>query len=146
MAIANSVQLYINGRQQTHNIVMPVQLGGFLDEQLDEATISLRASKNEYFSPLSCAELIINNEVYWSKRGDGFTRTETKYFIVADDKVTETPNRGVNYTGKRFYNHELYLLEATKILERVVVRSLTFTNDLGRNYTENSSLAEPVWG
>lgn len=139
MAYRNSVQLFINGRQQTASLVMPVTMGEFLDEQLDEMTVSLRYSRRDNFPPLSRAEIVINNELYWSNRGDGNTKRKTYYFVVSDDSATETP------THSNRYNHELYLLEATKVTERCVVDTVTYTNDLGRNYTENAGVAEPVW-
>ncbi len=139
MAIKNRVKLYIDGRNQTCGLVMPVKVGEFLDEQLDEATVSLRNVKRDNFPPLTCAEMVIENELYWTKEGDGETREKTCYFIVADDNAEEAPP----HSG--LYNHELYLMEVTKAAERVIVDSLTFTNDIGRNYTLNTGYAEPVW-
>ncbi|MDE7329971.1 MAG: hypothetical protein K2N30_02585, partial [Clostridia bacterium] len=62
-------------------------------------------------------------------------RKETKYYIVADDSAEEMLIR------KGFYNHDLYLIEVTKIAECYVVDTLTFTNDAGRSYTENAGYA-----
>ena len=41
--------------------------------------------------------------------------------------------------------HELYLIEVTKVTECIVVDALTYTNDIGRNYTEKAPYAQPKW-
>ena len=61
------------------------------------------------------------------------------YYVIANDNATEfTPGSGL-------YNHELYLIEVTKVTECIVVDPLTYTNDIGRNYTENAPYAQPKW-
>lgn len=139
MAIKNSYEIYIDGRNQTYGAVMPIKLGEFLDEQLDEATVSLRSVKRSNYPPLTPVEIRVKNTLYWTKEGDGETREKTYYFVVADDTAEEMPP----HSG--LYNHELYLMEVTKIAERVIVDSLTYTNDLGRVYTKNAVVAEPVY-
>lgn len=139
MAIKNSYEIYIDGRNQTYGAVLPLKIGEFLDEQLDEATVSLRCIKRANFAPLTPVEIRVKNILYWSREGDGETREKTYYFIVAEDNAEEMPP----HSG--LYNHELYLMEVTKAAERVIVDSLTYTNDIGRVYTNTESYAVPIW-
>lgn len=142
MAIKNSVYVYIDGINRTPSAVLPLKTGNFLDERLDECRLSLRVIKKKNFAPLTPVEIIINNEFYLGTRESRRTikkRTQTKHFIVANDNATETQ------IGSGLYNHELYLIEVTKIAECVVVDTLTFTNDLGRSYTANATVLTPEW-
>nr|DAR02887.1 MAG TPA: hypothetical protein [Caudoviricetes sp.] len=116
------------------------KFGNLLDERLDEGYITLKHLKQEQpFRPFTLVkiELTNANTAYRSKikeySGDDITQslsknmlTQTKeeYFFVADDNVTNYPN------GSEFYNHSLYLIEITKILERFIGDSITFTNPL----------------
>ena len=135
MAIKNSYEIYIDGRNQTYGAVMPFKIGEFLDERLDESTVSLRGIKCANFAPLTPVEIRVKNTLYWSIEGDGKTRKKTYYFIIADDNAEEMPpNSGL-------YNHELYLMEVTKAAERVIVDSLTYTNTMGKIYTKNQKSA-----
>lgn len=136
MAVRNSAAVYINGINYTHYVVMPLKWGNFLDEQLDETIITLRRSKKKVFPPLTPVEVRLTNELYWGNVTDK-TNTEVKQFVVANDSVTEVPN------GKGLFDHELSLIELTKVLECIVVDTCTFTNDLGRNYTKNATTVDP---
>lgn len=116
------------------------KFGNLLDERLDEGYITLKHLKQEQpFRPFTLVkiELTNANTAFRSKikeySGDDITQsllknmlTQTKeeYFFVADDNVTNYPN------GSEFYNHSLYLIEITKILERFIGDSITFTNPL----------------
>ena len=53
-----------------------------------------------------------------------------KTFFVATDKADEKP------VGSGYFNHELYLIEETKWLERFLIPATGFVNALGRNYTD----------
>jgi len=141
MAIKNSAYIYINGINRTPNVVTPLKWGNLLDERLDEFQLSLRQIEKENFAPLTPVEIQLTNELYWGydDRTTEELRTETKYYVVANDNAEETQ------IGSGLYNHDLYLLEATKSAECYVVDSLTFTNSLGRVYTENAPLATPIW-
>lgn len=138
MAIKNSYEIYIDGRNQTYCAVMPLKLGEFLDEQLDEATVSLRGCKRSNFAPLTPVEIRVKNTLYWTEEGDGKTREKVYRFVVADDNAEEMPP----HSG--LYNHELYLMEVTKVTERAIVDSLTYTNDLGRNYIIGAAPVIPI--
>lgn len=145
MAIKNTVCIFIDGYNYTGNLVLPVKIGNFLDERLDEATVSLRRSRTRHFAPLTPVELVYYQTEYYGKPNtNSYTavrkKTSVQQFIVADDNATEV------IPGSGYYNHELYLIELTKSAERVVVDTITYTNVLGRNYTEgNTLLADPVY-
>ena len=132
MAIRNKFAVYINGINYTHNAVVPLKWANFLDEQLDETIVTLRHVQRKVFSPLTPVEIRLTNELYWKVNGPTVSvRKETKQFIIANDNASESP------VGKKFYDHELYLIELTKILECIIVDTCTYTNDFGRIYTKN---------
>lgn len=140
MAIKNSFAVYIDGINRTGKAVMPLKWADFLDERLDECYLSLRKIEKSSFQPLTPVEIKFSNKLYWAKGEDGEetipdVEKRTKRFLVADDNAIENP------IGSGLYDHELYLIEVTKYAECIVVDTVTFTNDIGRNYTEN---AQPV--
>lgn len=137
MAIENNVAIWIDGINRTPNLVLPLKYGNFLDERLDECNVSLRLIDEEDFSPLTPVEITITNKQIFGSRVTE-TVEETLYYIVANDDATEV------ILGEGIYNHELYCIEVTKIAECVVVDTLTFTNDLGRVYTDNATKVIPI--
>lgn len=142
MSIKNSIYVYIDGINRTSRTVMPLKWGNFLDEQLDECRLSLRGIKKANFEPLTPVDVVLNNEVYYgtgNAKRTAYNKTVEKHYVIANDNAEETQ------IGSGLYNHELYLIEVTKIAECAVVDAITFTNDLGRNYTENATLSEPIW-
>lgn len=140
MAIQNQISVYIDGINRTANVVLPIKFGNFLDERLDECQLSLRGVKKEHFSQLTPVEIHINSTIYWGTNNKRIDRTQEKVyrFIIANDNGSEMQ------VGRGLYNHDLYLIEVTKGAELYVVDTLTFTNDLGRNYTSNATAVEPV--
>ena len=144
MAIKNTFTVYIDGINRTSRAVMPLKYGDFLDERLDECHLGLRAIKKENFTPLTPVEINIENELYWGtddkkSRATETVREETRYYLIANDAAEEIQ------IGRGIYNHDLYLIEVTKIAECYIFDTLTFTNDLGRNYAENLIYAQPDW-
>lgn len=145
MAMHNDIAVYVNGINRTSNLVVPIKYGNFLDERLDEMTVCLRRVKKSDFPPFSAVEINIRQTEYFgdwksAEVNKVKTQTVTKRFFVANDDGKEV------VPGTDIYNHDLYLLEPTKILERVVTDSLTVTNALGRNYSgETSEYAEPIF-
>lgn len=143
MAIRTQTTVYIGGINRTARTVMPIKFGNFLDERLDECNLSLRAVKVEEFSPLTPVEIRVKQTEYFGDWNNNPTLSGEEdeqifYYIVANDTATEVR------PGSGLYNHELYLLEVTKAAECVVVDALTYTNDIGRNYTENATPVEPI--
>lgn len=138
MSYINGYTVYIEGINRTHNAVMPLKWGDFLDERLDEAKLSLRRIKKEHFSPLTPVEIILSNKQFWyrDKFKDAKETTEeenrTKYFLIADDNARENP------VGSGYYDHDISLIEVTKCAECITCDTQTVTNDIGKNYTENA--------
>ncbi len=121
----------------TKKAVFPLKFGDLLDERLDEGYITLKNLKREQpFTPLSFIRVTITNtpEALYLVDGKMQRKTEeiTKYFFVAIDKVNEYP------VGSERYTHDIYFIEITKLSERFMCESITFTNALGNIYTENS--------
>ena len=58
-----------------------------------------------------------------------------QYYIIATDNAYEQ-ERG---TGR--YEHQIYLIELTKIAEGYIGDNMTFTNALGNNFTEGNNFA-----
>lgn len=145
MAIRNEISVYIDGLNRTYQTVMPIKFGNFLDERLDECNLSLRGVKKEFFSPLTPVEIHVESIEYFGDWNNNPTLTgnvhgDVFYFVIGNDNANEVrPGSGI-------YNHELYCLEVTKVAECIAVDALTYTNDIGRNYTSNAAFAEPVWG
>lgn len=138
MAIRNTAEIYIRGRNFTHYAVMPLKWGNLLDERLDEMYLSLRMCPVENFKPLTPVEIHYSNQLYFGKYNDGNPQTQIKRYLVADDaNVQENP------VGRNLYDHDIYLIELTKILECITVDTNTVTNDLGRIYTENAEVVSP---
>ncbi len=142
MAIRNSYAVFIDGINRTSKAVMPLKWADFLDERLDECYLSLRGIKRKNFPPLTPVEILLSNVLYWTagEKGEETRRDpekRTKRFLIADDNATESP------LGTGLYDHELYLIEITKFSERVIVDTVTFTNDIGRNFTGNATPVTP---
>ena len=104
----------------TSRVPFPIKWSNLLDEQLDEATLTILRTKTETFPPFTAVTISWRN-------GDDATY-ETKTYFVATDKAEEIP------PGSGRYNHELYLIEETKWLERFIILSTGFVNALGRTY------------
>lgn len=116
------------------------KFGNLLDERLDEGYITLKHLKQEQpFRPFTLVKIELTNantafrskikeysgdDITQSLSKNMLTQTKEEYFFIADDNVTNYPN------GSEFYNHSLYLIEITKILERFIGDSITFTNPL----------------
>ena len=123
--------IIIDGVNYTKNAVLPIKWGGLLDERLDEGHLSLKSVAKNIFEPLTPVELSL-----------GITakpQTETCDFVVASDEASENP------PGSGQYDHELTLIEPTKLLERIPCETLSFQNSLGRTYTYDAVPAEPVY-
>ena len=138
--------------------VFPLITANLLDEQLDEVNLELKRVKKEIFLPNSvCRLTIINtpsskfnkeyldgvsymtkylttrandNNVSMKSNEDGtITQTKSIYFLTANDQAIEKPIKS------GLYEHKIYLIEITKIMEGFIGDSITFTNPLGNNYT-----------
>lgn len=127
----------------------PIRHADLLDEQLDEASLTMKQVPAEIFQPLTYVKITHTNisegifsDTYLErikKRSDRTTTitvddngkvTETLalFYVIANDNSIEVP------IGSGRYDHTLYLIELTKILEGFIGDSITFTNALGNNY------------
>ena len=113
-------QIYLDGEWKPLNgLTNPVNIGQRLDERLDEAIINIKGSTLEYIPPTT--RIILTTDA-------GSEQEKDHYFIVANDNSVEVP------LGSGKYNHELSLIEATKLLEGIQCQTLTFTNSNGESY------------
>ena len=129
MVTTNKISVTIDGADYSKHIVFPVKWNDLLDERLDEARVSLRAIQQEVFQPLLPVTIILK---------DFEGNTKQLAYVISGDLANELP------PGSGLYNHELVLIEQTKILEGFLVDTMTFTNDLGRNYTNAAIKSTPV--
>lgn len=140
----------------TSKCVFPLKIADFLDEQLDEVNLFIKNTSTEYFEPQTIFAITLvnypecvlsdsdienikarsqNSDIEYTTietgNADGkrLKETITKYFILATDNSVEKP------IGSGKFEHQIYLIELTKILEGFIGDSITFTNTLGNNYT-----------
>lgn len=123
----NRFRVFVDGKNVTKRVPFPVKWANLLDERLDEARITVQSLSDKLIEPLTPVDIYMEY--------DG-TMIE-KHFLVATDSAREVP------IGKRQWDHEMYLIEETKYLEGFICSSISFTNDLGRLYTDGAPLAKP---
>lgn len=160
----NNIRVTIGDTDYTSYVVSPLKMGNLLDERLDEVNLTLRYISEPYFEPQTLVKIYITNnpEAHYNAEmaddilkesdynfsngvsSDGHLKhildssrikqTYTKYFIVASDNASEI------IPGSGRFEHEIYLIERTKLLEGFICDSLTFTNPNGLVYDEPKSL------
>ena len=136
--VTNKYEVIIGKINYTHYCVMPLKGANLLDERLDEVYLPLRHIPVEVFQPLTPVQIIIHNKVHFNENV-AYSKDKTLYFVVANDNnIVESP------VGSGKYNHDIYLVETTKVAECIIVDSLTYTNDLGRNYAKNPKPITPT--
>lgn len=147
---------FVRGRYDdyTKHAVFPLKTADLLDEQLDECEVTLKRVPLEYIQPMTPVRLTLTNTpsarflspetvinrqendnvaITFDNNTKKITETLTRDYIVANDYAIEQP------VGSGKYNHQLYLIELTKILEGYIVDSLAFTNPLGNDYVGENS-------
>ena len=148
------VEIYNNKSKQyedhTLYAVFPLKFANLLDEQLDEANLTLKGLALDCFQPFTRVKITITNnpeaivteDIAQSLPNENpskvirtFVANEKRIseelvlnMFIANDRAVETP------VGSGRYNHDIYLIELTKLLERFIGDSLTFTNALGNNF------------
>lgn len=145
---------YINNSWQdyTKYAIFPPKGANLLDEQLDEFELQLSRTKTSIFLPQTEIRLTITSKSKAKYSADMFEEVKARCdtpsaftfthnadntitvervinMFIASDNATERP------IGKETYDHNLYLIELTKLLESYICDSITFTNPLGNNYT-----------
>lgn len=113
-----------NVTEYTKHVPFPIKVSELLDEQLDEANLSLVRVDRKNVPPLTKVVIQV-----WNGDLESSSITE-KTFFVSSDSVEELP------VGSGKYTHELYLIEETKWLERFIIPATGFVNALGRTYVE----------
>lgn len=126
------VYIKINGEYVdcTSQVPFPIKWASLLDEQLDESSLTILNASTSVIKPMTNVKVEVWNE-------QSPTDIITKHFIVSEDKADELP------VGSGKYKHLLSLIEETKYLERFIVRSHGYINDLGRLYANGAVAAKP---
>ena len=119
----NTYKIEIGGTDYTSAVPFPIKWQDLLDEQLDEATLTLLQVPKDNFKPLTDVKITIYNNK---------TAKHTLNMLVLSDKADETPS------GSGKYNHEIALIEMTKWLEGFMVRSHGYVNSLGKIYADKT--------
>ncbi len=147
------VEVYKNKEWEdiTKKCVFPLKIADFLDEQLDECELFIKKIKDEYFNPLTIFKITLvntpdcllspldvanikartqdNTIVYeYDENTKRLTEKKERFFVVATDNSVEKP------IGSGYFEHTIYLIESTKILEGFIGDSIVFTNALGNDY------------
>lgn len=125
----NTYKVVVDGEDVTRHVPFPIKWQKLLDEQLDITRISMKRMPQKIIHPLTPASVTMTD------KKDNVILIPT---VITTDSTSEVP------LGSGTYNHEVFMLEETKILEGIVVDALTFTNDLGRNYMINQQIATPL--
>lgn len=110
----------INDIDYTYFVSLPITEQYALDESLDNGVLVLKFTKiDTIFKPYSKVVITYGN-------GD-----QTTYY-VAQDKMT-------HIVGGDYYNHQLTLIEETKILEKIIVDTNTITQPLLSEYSSSNN-------
>lgn len=117
----NKYTITIDGTDYTKYVPFPLKYSRLLDEQLDEGSLSLIRTTQKIFQPFTPVAISI-----WNESAPTLTRTLNMY--VATDESVEMP------TGSGMYNHEITLVEQTKLLEGIFPRSHGYVNALFAGY------------
>ena len=154
----SAVKVIDNGKgwvDYSKYLVAPPKFAQLLDEQLDEATISLKKIRKDIFNPNTICRLTIINtpeSIYYSdydvrQRAESevnisydvdtkkITEELTQLYVIANDSSVETTS------GSGTYDHDIYLIELTKIMEGYIGDSITFTNVLG-NFRKSENIKD----
>lgn len=123
----------LNGKPYPKS-VFPLKTGNLLDEQLDEAYLTMVLCKEEHFDMLTRVQIDARTKNAYGQ----VTSEKSFYYVIANDKSTLT------IKDKKLYKHEIYLIEETKLLEGLVGDSIVFTNTLGNKYPLNAPIAPVI--
>ena len=96
----------INGKLYP-KAVFPLKTADLLDEQLDEAYLTMVLCKEEHFDMLSRVQIDAR-----TKNAYGQITSEKSFnYVIANDRSVLT------IKDKKLYKHEIYLIEETKLFE-----------------------------
>ena len=103
----------------------------FLDEQLDYAMFTIERVEKEKIPLLSVCSVEVTD--------DEGTETVCRNWLIVGDEAFESP------VGSGLYNHDITLIEGTKLAEGIPVESLCFTNPSGRAFYTNNAVAPELY-
>lgn len=107
----------INGVSYSRYLILPIKYQKTFDESLDLVVCTLSGTTlNTPFEPATRVQL------------------DDEYYLIAYDKLTQT-----RYGANKKYRHDLTLIEETKIAEKYILDSCTFTKLLWHNYLESKT-------
>lgn len=129
----NKFEITIDGINYTKLVPFPIKWSNLLDEQLDEANITIIRSKRKIFKPFTLVSIKL-----WNSAPGKENKIKEFNMFVAMDNAVETP------PGSKRYNHTLYLIEETKLLEGIFPRSHGYVNPLVRNYGNVQMTVPPI--
>lgn len=124
--MTNEFSVKINGTPYP-KAVFPLKTAKLLDEQLDEAYLTMVLCKEEHFDTLSPVQIEITTKGAYGQ----ILGTRTDHYVIANDRSF------LMIKDKNLYRHEIYLIEETKLLEGLIGDSIVFTNSLGNMYLLN---------
>lgn len=114
------------------NCVRPFTYGTTLDDTLDSGKINVKcATYGKVIKPFTLLSIAIYEDNVLQ---------DTVYCLVANAE-----REMVRRDGTPLYNHNIEVVELSKLLERDVCDTMTVTNYLGHNYTQGGSIAQPTF-
>lgn len=114
------------------NCVRPFTYGTTLDDTLDSGKINVKsATYGKVIKPFTLLSIAIYEDNVLQ---------DTVYCLVANAE-----REMVRRDGTPLYNHNIEVVELSKLLERDVCDTMTVTNYLGHNYTQGGSIAQPAF-
>lgn len=118
--------ILIGGVDYSSSCSLPFKEQKTLDESLDNGTLSVKMiARRDRFKPYTIVSITKN---------DGTSTPKTETYYVANDNVTEI-------VGTNAFNHDLTLIEETKMLEKIVVDTNTITQPKTQVYERD---AQPI--
>ena len=117
-------KILIDGVDYTSSCALPFKEQYVLDSALDNGVLNLfMIPRKEVFKPFTPITITKDSDTY--------------NMYIASDKVTEI-------VGSGFYNHDLVLIEETKLLEKKVVDTNTTTQPLIHDYLALAIKVQPT--
>lgn len=127
---ATTKQLVFTPENITAQLATPIVDSGALDETLDQTTLTLYSAEALPIQPFTRLKMVLKDDA---------GGTETLYRYVDSDQVE------IAWTEPEIgYKHTLTVLEPTKILERVNVDTLCFTNILDKSADYGAPVPEDI--
>lgn len=122
---------YDSETHKTGNVVAGIPLTECVDNSLDSFVITYKGGSKELFTPYELVVFEIN---------DGLEKKEYR-MCIQSDRIQSYQPKYMNYT------HTVFLIELTKLLEKIIVFSLNLTNPkdtLSDQFEKACINAEPV--